>query len=70
VDTLWHLLALHVTPADAQDRAQVELLAALDALATLPVGGALVAAGLPAMVVGEGVPLRLGALLGGLACGC
>jgi transposase len=28
VDTLGHLLALHVTPASAQDRAQVELLAA------------------------------------------
>jgi transposase len=28
VDTLGHLLALHVSPADAQDRAQVELLAA------------------------------------------
>jgi transposase len=28
VDTLGHLLALHVTPADAQDRAQVEALAA------------------------------------------
>jgi transposase len=28
VDTLGHLLALHVTPADAQDRAQVETLAA------------------------------------------
>jgi transposase len=28
VDTLGHLLALHVTPADAQDRAQVEVLAA------------------------------------------
>jgi transposase len=27
VDTLGHLLALHVTPADAQDRAQVEQLA-------------------------------------------
>jgi transposase len=27
VDTLGHLLALHVTPADAQDRAQVEILA-------------------------------------------
>jgi transposase len=27
VDTLGHLLALHVTPADAQDRAQVEALA-------------------------------------------
>ncbi len=28
VDTLGHLLALHVTPADAQDRAQVERLSA------------------------------------------
>ena len=28
VDTLGHLLALHVTPADTQDRAQVETLAA------------------------------------------
>ena len=28
VDTLGHLLALHVTPADAQDRAQVGTLAA------------------------------------------
>src|SRR5829696_2117229 len=28
VDTLGHLLALHVSPASAQDRAQVELLAA------------------------------------------
>jgi transposase len=28
VDTLGHLLALHVTPADAQDRTQVEALAA------------------------------------------
>ena len=28
VDTLGHLLALHATPADAQDRAQVERLAA------------------------------------------
>jgi transposase len=28
VDTLGHLLALHVTPADAQDRAQVDTLAA------------------------------------------
>jgi transposase len=28
VDTLGHLLALHVTPADAQDRAQVDALAA------------------------------------------
>jgi transposase len=28
VDTLGHLLALHVTPADGQDRAQVEVLAA------------------------------------------
>jgi hypothetical protein len=27
VDTLGHLLALHVTPADEQDRAQVEQLA-------------------------------------------
>jgi Transposase DDE domain len=28
VDSFGHLLALHVTPADAQDRAQVEVLAA------------------------------------------
>jgi transposase len=28
VDTLGHLLALHITPPDAQDRAQVEALAA------------------------------------------
>jgi len=34
VDTLGHLLALHVTPADAQDRAQVATLAAATQQAT------------------------------------
>ena len=34
VDTLGHLLALHATPADAQDRAQVERLAAAVQAAT------------------------------------
>ena len=34
VDTLGHLLALHVTPADAQDRAQVATLAAATLQAT------------------------------------
>jgi transposase len=34
VDTLGHLLALHVTPADAQDRARVEALAAAVQAAT------------------------------------
>ena len=34
VDTLGHLLAAHVTPADAQDRAQVECLAAAVQAAT------------------------------------
>ena len=34
VDTLGHLLALHVTPADAQDRAQVAVLAAAIQAAT------------------------------------